>query len=107
MSDYAIVQHGGKQYRVAPGDELEIERNPSGLDAGAALTFERVLAVGGTDGLTIGEPLVEGAVVRAEVVSAERGPKIIVFKKKRRKGYRRTQGHRQNVYRVRISGIEA
>lgn len=107
MSDYAIVQHGGKQYRVTPGDELVIEREPSGLDAGDALTFERVLAIGGSDGLEVGEPLVEGAVVRAEVVAAERGPKIIVFKKKRRKGYRRTQGHRQDVYRVRVSGIEA
>ncbi|MCD4750104.1 MAG: 50S ribosomal protein L21 [Thermoanaerobaculales bacterium] len=107
MTDYAIVEHGGKQYRVSPGDELMVERTEANLSAGDGLTFERVLLVSQGDDVRVGKPLVEGVLVKTQVVSPVRGEKIIVFKKKRRKGYKRTQGHRQDYYRVRIDSIEA
>ena len=107
MTDYAIVEHGGKQYRVSPGDELMVERTEANLSAGDDLTFERVLLVSQGDDVRVGKPLVEGVLVKTQVVSPVRGEKIIVFKKKRRKGYKRTQGHRQDYYRVRIDSIEA
>jgi large subunit ribosomal protein L21 len=107
MMNYAIVEHGGKQYRVSPGDELVVERSEQGLKAGDNLTFERVMLVSQDDDLRVGKPVVEGALVKTEVVDDFRGDKIIVFKKKRRKGYKRTQGHRQDYYRVRVTSIEA
>ena len=107
MTDYAIVEHGGKQYRVSPGDELMVERTEANLSAGDDLTFDRVLLVSQGDDVRVGKPLVEGVLVKTQVVSPVRGEKIIVFKKKRRKGYKRTQGHRQDYYRVRIDSIEA
>ena len=107
MTDFAIVEHGGKQYRVSPGDELVVERTEPDLDAGDHLTFERVMLVSRGDEVTVGHPVVEGASVKTQVVRPLRGEKIIVFKKKRRKGYKRTQGHRQDYYRVRVESIEA
>lgn len=107
MMDYAIVEHGGKQYRVSPGDELVVERTEPDLKAGDHLTFERVMLVSHGEDLRVGQPVVEGALVKTEVVDDFRGDKIIVFKKKRRKGYKRTQGHRQDYYRVRVQSIEA
>ncbi len=107
MSDYAIVEHGGKQYRVAPGDELLVERTEPDLKNGDSLLFERVMAVSTGGDVRFGDPVVEGALVKAHVVRPERGEKVIVFKKKRRKGYKRTQGHRQNYYRVQVDAIEA
>ena len=107
MTDYAIVQHGGKQYRVSPGDELNVERTESDLKAGDSLTFDHVMLISQGDDLRVGKPVVEGALVKTQVVTALRGEKIIVFKKKRRKGYKRTQGHRQDYYRVRVESIEA
>lgn len=107
MTDYAIVEHGGKQYRVSPGDELLVERTQPELGRGDALVFERVMLVSQGDAVRVGRPTVEGALVRGQVVAAERGDKIIVFKKKRRKGYKKTQGHRQDYYRVRVETIEA
>jgi large subunit ribosomal protein L21 len=107
MTDYAIVEHGGKQYRVSPGDELLVERTHPDLGRGDALVFERVMLVSQGDAVRVGRPTVEGALVRGQVVAAERGDKIIVFKKKRRKGYKKTQGHRQDYYRVRVETIEA
>ena len=107
MNDYAIVEHGGKQYRVSPGDELLVERTEAGLEAGDTLLFERVMLVSTDDSLRIGDPVVDGAKVRGQVVAPVRGEKIIVFKKKRRKGYKRTRGHRQDLYRVRVEAIEA
>ncbi|HHQ48710.1 MAG TPA: 50S ribosomal protein L21 [Acidobacteria bacterium] len=107
MSDYAIVQHGGKQYRVAPGDELMVERTEPDLEKGDSFLFERVLFLGSGETARVGTPIVEGALVRAHVVAPVRGDKIIVFKKKRRKGYKKTQGHRQNYYRVHVDAIEA
>jgi large subunit ribosomal protein L21 len=107
MTDYAIVQHGGKQYRVSPGDELNVERTERDLKAGDALTFDHVMLISQGDELQVGKPVVEGALVKTQVVEALRGEKIIVFKKKRRKGYKKTQGHRQDYYRVRVESIEA
>ncbi len=107
MTDYAIVEHGGKQYRVSPGDELLVERTQPDLGQGDALVFERVMLVSQGDAVRVGRPTVEGAQVRGQVVAAERGDKLIVFKKKRRKGYKKTQGHRQDYYRVRVEAIEA
>ena len=107
MSDYAIVEHGGKQYRVAPGDVLLVERTEPDLKAGDNLLFERVILLSQNDEVRVGQPIVDGVLVRSQVVAAERGDKVIVFKKKRRKGYKRKQGHRQDYYRVRVEAIEA
>ena len=107
MSDYAIIEHGGKQYRVSPGDELLVERTAAELKPGDPMLFERVMLVSRDDSVRVGSPLVDGAAVRSSVIAAERGPKLIIFKKKLRKGYRRTNGHRQNYYRVRVEAIEA
>jgi len=106
MGEYAIVEHGGKQYRVAPGDELLVERTEPDLVSGDSFLFERVLLVGAGDEVRVGSPVLEGVLVRGTVVAPVRGKKVIVFKKKRRKGYKRTQGHRQNYYRVRVDAIE-
>ncbi|HEX2466513.1 MAG TPA: 50S ribosomal protein L21 [Thermoanaerobaculia bacterium] len=101
---YAIIETGGKQYRVSAGDVIEIERGPS--TEGDRVEFARVLMVGGDGGVRAGTPAIEGAVVRGLALGEIRGPKIRVFKKKKRKGYRRTNGHRQDLLRVRIEGIE-
>ena len=101
---YAIIQTGSKQYKVAVGDIVEVEK--LGLEAGAEVTFDQVLAVAGDDGkLNIGTPMVDGAKVSAKVLDNFRAKKIVVFKMKRRKGYRRTIGHRQTLTRVEITAI--
>lgn len=104
---YAVIESGGKQYRVSPGDVLDVERVAvgEGEDEGK-IRFDRVLAVSGDNGLEVGLPAVEGAFVSASLVSEVRGPKIRVFKKKKRKQYRRTIGHRQDLHRVRIEEIQ-
>lgn len=115
---YAVIETGGKQYRVEPGDVLDVERLRATGDvdesadaeasesADAEVVFDRVLMVGGGDGEpVIGTPTVDGANVVADRVGDVRGPKVIVFKKKRRKGYQRKNGHRQNLLRVRIRDI--
>jgi large subunit ribosomal protein L21 len=107
MTDYAIVEHGGKQYRVSPGDELLVERTQADLKQGDDLVFDRVMLVSRGDAVSVGQPVVEGASVKSQVVAPVRGDKIIVFKKKRRKGYKKTQGHRQDYYRVRVESIKA
>ena len=107
MTDYAVVKHGGKQYRVSPGDVLLVERTVPELSAGDELRFDRVMMLSRGEELRIGTPTVEGASVLGQVVELERGKKLIVFKKKRRKGYKRTKGHRQDYYRVRVEAIEA
>lgn len=101
---YAVIETGGKQYRVQPGDVIDVERTPAG---DGNVTFERVLFVSGDAGPQVGSPLVAGAEVTASVVGEIRGPKIKVFKKKRRKGYKRLRGHRQDVLRVRIDDVKA
>jgi large subunit ribosomal protein L21 len=101
---YAIIETGGKQYRVSAGDVIEIECG-AGTD-GDRVEFSRVLMVGGDGSVRTGTPAIAGAVVRGVALGEIRGPKIRVFKKKKRKGYRRTNGHRQDLLRVRIEGIE-
>ena len=101
---YAIIETGSKQYKVAVGDVVEVEK--LGLENGAEVTFDKVLAVADAEGkLNIGTPVVEGAKVSAKVLDTFRAKKIVVFKMKRRKGYRRTQGHRQSLTRVEITAI--
>ena len=102
---YAIIQTGGKQYKVQVGDIIEVEK--LGVEPGSEVVFDQVLAVAGDDGkLNIGTPIVEGAKVTATVKDLFRAKKIVVFKMKRRKSYRRTQGHRQNLTRVEIGEIK-
>jgi large subunit ribosomal protein L21 len=105
---YAVIESGGKQYRVAPGDVIDIELLG---EPGESVRFDRVLMVVGDggeggDGPRFGSPLVQGAAVTASLVGEVRGPKIRVFKTKKRMQYRRTRGHRQDLHRVRIDGIE-
>jgi large subunit ribosomal protein L21 len=100
---YAVIRTGGKQYRVAPQDIIEIER--LGADAGDQIEFSEVLMVAGDGGISFGDPLVAGATVAGEVTALTRGPKIIIFKKKRRKHFRRKNGHRQDLMEVRITEI--
>jgi large subunit ribosomal protein L21 len=104
-SGYAIIETGGKQYRVAVGDRLTIEKLP--VDSGADVTFDRVLMVAGDGAPRVGTPLVSGASVRARVEEQFRGPKIVVFKYKPKKRYRRRTGHRQALTRVAITAINA
>ena len=101
---YAIIRTGGKQFRVSPGDVIRI---PSLADknAGDTVEFGDVLAAGDDDGVRIGAPIVSGASVTATVVEQGRGPKIIVFKFKRRKQYKRKKGHRQGFTAVKIESI--
>ena len=102
---YAIIRSGGKQYRVAAGDRLQVERDVLGNVDQDKVTFNEVLMIGG-DQPKVGLPTVEGASVAATVLGETRGEKIIVFKKKRRKNHtKRTHGHRQDVVEVRIDSI--
>jgi len=100
---YVVLETGSKQYRVAAGDTLEIERLD--VEAGKPFTFDRVLMVGG-DKVTVGAPTVTGANVVADVVEHIRGEKKITFKMKRRKGYHKTIGHRQELTIVKIKEIK-
>ena len=103
---YAIISTGGKQYKVQPGDVIEVEK--LGIEPGQEVVFDQVLAVASDDGkLNVGTPLVAGAKVTATVKDLFRAKKIVVFKMKRRKSYRRTHGHRQDLNRVEISAIQA
>jgi len=104
-ASYAVVETGGKQYRVAPGDTIDVESLPS--EKGAAVTLDRVLLVGSEDGVIVGNPTVAGASVLAEVVTHDRGKKIIVFKYKNKTRYRRKTGHRQAYTRLHIQEISA
>lgn len=100
---YAVIQTGGKQYRVQQGDVLRVEKLAG--DKGATVTFDKVLMLGG-DAVKVGQPFVAGAKVTAQVVVQDRAKKIIVFKFRRRKNYRRKYGHRQPFTELRITGIE-
>ena len=102
---FAVIKTGGKQYTVRKDDVLEVEKLEGG--AGDKIAFAEVLMVGGKGKPKIGAPLLAGASVSAEVVEQTRGDKIVVFKKKRRKNYRRKAGHRQQLTRVRITAIAA
>jgi large subunit ribosomal protein L21 len=100
---FAVIRTGGKQYRVAASDLIQIERHAGA--AGDAVAFGEVLIVGGDDGIVVGAPLVSGATVAGEIVEHQRGPKIRVFKKRRRQNSKRTRGHRQDHTLVRITEI--
>jgi large subunit ribosomal protein L21 len=100
---YAVIQTGGKQYRVAEGDEIEVEKLD--VEAGKKAEFAEVLLVANGSSVTIGEPLVAGAKVTAEVVDQFKDDKVIAFKFKRRKGYHRTVGHRRQLTKLKIESI--
>ncbi len=102
---YAVIKTGGKQYRVSEGETLHVEKLPG--NPGEQINFGEVLLVGGGDATKVGKPTVDGATVTAEIVSQDRGEKIIVFKMRRRKNYRRKAGHRQPYTRVKITSIKA
>ena len=100
---FAVIRTGGKQFRAEPGKALLI---PSlDVEPGTTVTFDEVLLAGEEEEISVGAPLVEGAKVTAEVLAHDRTKKIIVFKRKRRKGYRRKQGHRQGFTVVRVADI--
>ena len=101
---YAVIKTGGKQYRVTEGVRLRVEKLAG--DVGATLTFDEVLMLGG-DKVSIGTPLVSGAKVTATIVAQDRDKKIIVFKFRRRKNYRRKRGHRQPFTEIKITGVSA
>lgn len=101
---YAVIGIGGKQLRVSPGETVRVETIP--LDAGTAVAFDQVLMLGGESGTVVGTPTVGGARVVGTIVQHGRAKKVLIFKKKRRKQYRRTNGHRQNFTAVKIDAIE-
>jgi len=100
---FAIVRTGGKQYRVAVGDRVAVERLEG--EVGAQVSLADVLAIGGDGTAQVGKPTVAGAAVVAKIVQQPRAAKVIVFKKKRRKNYRRKRGHRQELTLLKIEGI--
>ena len=102
---YAVLETGSKQYRVSAGDTLKIER--LAIEAGKAVTFDRILLVNADGKITVGSPTVTGATVEADVVEHIRGDKVVTFKMKRRKGYHKTIGHRQELTVVKITAINA
>ena len=100
---YALVRTGGKQYRVSKDDTILVERIAA--DEGAQVILDDIVMLGDGDKVTIGTPRVEGAAVSATVMRQTRGPKIIIFRRKRRKNHRRTQGHRQDLTLLKINAI--
>ncbi len=101
---YAVIENGGKQYRVAVGDRLRLEKVEA--EPGAELVLDRVLLLGEGGDVRIGSPLVGGAAVKATILSQGRAPKVQIFKMRRRKHFRKRQGHRQYFTEVRITSIE-
>src|SRR5947209_3115458 len=106
---YAVIETGGKQYRVHPGDALQLEKLDGKI--GASLKFDQVLFLSKADAenaqITLGKPYISGATVQAEVVGQGRGEKILIVKMKRRKQYRRTQGHRQNYTQLLVTAVDS
>jgi large subunit ribosomal protein L21 len=100
---FAVIKTGGKQYRVASGDQLKVEKLAG--EVGSELVLDQVLAVGQGSDIALGTPLVAGASVRATVVSHGRHDKVTIFKMRRRKHYRKSQGHRQSYTEIRIEAI--
>ncbi len=101
---YAIIANGGKQYKVEEGKKLRIERVPG--ESGQAITFDQVLLVGGEQP-KVGKPLVASATVNGEIIGEIKAEKVLIFKKKRRKGYEKKQGHRQKYTEVLITKINS
>jgi large subunit ribosomal protein L21 len=100
---YAVIKTGGKQYRVSPGDSIDVEKLP--YEVGEQIEFDQVLLVANGSGAKIGQPLVDGAKVKATVTRQARGRKVIVYKYRPSKRYRRRKGHRQHYTRLRIDEI--
>ena len=101
---YAVIKTGGKQYRVTEGQRLRVEKLPG--NTGDSVTFSDVLLVGGEGGPKIGQPMVAGASVSAKIAAHDRAAKIVIFKFRRRKNYRRKNGHRQPFTELLITGIK-
>lgn len=101
---YAIIETGGKQYRVETGSLVQVESLPG--EVGRTVNLGQVRLVHGERGVEVGQPLVKGATVKAEIIHQGRTRSITIFKKQRRKNYRRTNGHRQGFTRLRVTGIE-
>lgn len=101
---YAVIQTGGKQYRVTPGQTLRVEKLPGSV--GESVTFQSVLLLADGEKLAIGRPAVENAAVTAKIVEQDKATKVLIFKYKRRKRFRRKTGHRQPYTAVRIENIE-
>jgi len=102
---YAVIRTGGKQYKVAAGGKLKVESLPA--EVGSEIEINDVLMVADGDDIKIGAPVLAGASVKATVLGHGRGEKVMIFKMRRRKHYRKTQGHRQNYTEIRIDGISA
>ncbi len=102
---YAVIKTGGKQYRVVPGEKIKVEQIPA--DIGSEIVLDQVLMVADGEAVTLGSPLVAGATVKAKVLAHGRGEKVRIFKMRRRKHYRKTQGHRQNFTEIQIGDISA
>ena len=100
---YAVIKAGGKQYKVAPGEKLKLETIPAAV--GAQVTLDQVLMVGDGDSVRLGQPTLAGATVQATVLAHGRGPRVEIFKMRRRKNYRKHQGHRQGFTELKIDGI--
>jgi len=100
---YAVIKTGGKQYRVAPGEKIKVETLEA--EVGATIVLDQVLMVADGEAVKVGTPILAGAKVSATVVSHGRGPKVRIFKMRRRKHYQKTQGHRQNYTEIRVDAI--
>jgi large subunit ribosomal protein L21 len=102
---YAVVNTGGKQYKVQKGETLRIEKIPG--EVGSSVTFDKVLMVADGENIRVGQPVLENVAIQAQIVEQDKAKKILIFKYKRRKRYRRKNGHRQPFTAIRIDGIEA
>jgi len=102
---YAVIRTGGKQYKVAAGGKLKVESLPA--EVGSEIEINDVLMVADGDDIKVGTPVLNGASVKATILAHGRGEKVMIFKMRRRKHYRKTQGHRQNFTEIRIDGISA
>ena len=100
---FAVLKTGGKQYKVAQGDVIQVEKLEGNV--GDKVTLDQVLMVGEEDNVDVGAPILDGSTVTCEIIDQAKGPKILVFKKKRRKKYRRTNGHRQLITHLKITDI--
>lgn len=101
---YAVIRTGGKQYRLSPGDKLKVEKIEA--ETGSTITFKDVLMVATDDKVTLGSPIVENAIVTGRLLNTAKDKKVLIFKKRRRKGYRRKRGHRQILSEVLIEAIQ-
>ena len=102
---YAVIKTGGKQYRVSAGQKIKVEQMPA--DVGSEITLDQILMVGEGESVKIGTPVIEGATVKATVLSQGRHDKVKIFKMRRRKHYQKRQGHRQNFTQIQIQAINA